>query len=32
VGRQILEGISTLYGIKQIAELEARLQALEERQ
>ena len=32
VGKQILEGISTLYGIKQIAELEARLQALEEKQ
>jgi len=32
VGRQILEGISTLYGIKQIAELEARLQALGEKQ
>jgi hypothetical protein len=32
VGKQILEGISTLYGIKQIAELEARLQELEEKQ
>ncbi len=32
VGKQILEGISTLYGIKQIAELEARLQALEDKQ
>jgi hypothetical protein len=31
VGKQILEGISTLYGIKQVAELEARLQALEEK-
>ena len=32
VGKQILDGISTLYGIKQIAELEARLQALEDNQ
>lgn len=32
VGKQILDGISTLYGIKQIAELEARLQALEEKE
>ncbi|WP_258152873.1 MULTISPECIES: DUF5681 domain-containing protein [unclassified Pseudomonas] len=32
VGKQILEGISTLYGIKQIAELESRLQALEDKQ
>lgn len=32
VGKQILDGISTLYGIKQIAELETRLQALEDKQ
>jgi hypothetical protein len=32
VGKQILEGISTLYDIKQIAELETRLLALEEKQ
>ena len=32
IGKQILEGISTLYDIKQIAELESRLQALEEKQ
>jgi len=32
VGKQILDGISTLYGIKQIAELEARLLALEEKE
>jgi len=32
VGKQILEGISTLYGIKQIAELEGRLAALEGKQ
>lgn len=31
VGKQILEAISTLYGIKQIAELESRLAALEGR-
>ena len=31
VGKQILEGVSVLYGIKQVAELEARLQALEEK-